>query len=117
MTVKDMKTMTSFLLGILLLLFGAGPALAGSVCDRTGNPGVCKTEHKKGQSRHQIDKTQKRSLRRQHTREAYDWHDMTRPHGIDGDASHFHKSKKMTPDERNRLRQQIDEAGQAIYHQ
>ena len=60
---------------------------------------------------------QQRSLRRQHTREAYDRHDTGKTHNSDLDAPRFHKGKKMTPDERNRLRQQIDEAGQAIYHQ
>ena len=42
---------------------------------------------------------------------------MNKTHGMDDDAPRFHKGKRMTPDERNRLRQQIDEAGQAIYHQ
>lgn len=42
---------------------------------------------------------------------------MNKTHGMDDDAPRFYKGKKMTPDERNRLRQQIDEAGQAIYHQ
>lgn len=117
MTVKDMKTISSFFLGILLLFFGASAAFAAPACDSTRNPAVCRTQYKKAHSRDQMDRTQKRSLRRQHTREAYDRNSMTTPHHMDEDAPRFHKGKRMTPDERNRLRQQIDEAGQAIYHQ
>ncbi len=115
--VKDMKTITSFLLGILLLFFGVNPAFAARACDRTNTSNACKTEQRKAQSRNHMDRTQQRTLRRQHTREAYGNHDMNKKHGMDEDAPRFHKGKKMTPDERNRLRQQIDEAGQAIYHQ
>ncbi len=116
MTVKDMKTISSFLLGILLL-FGLNTAFAAPVCDRSNTSNACRAEHKKAQSRNHADRNQQRSLRRQHTREAYDRHDMNKTHGMDEDAPRFHKGKKMTLDERNRLRQQIDEAGQAIYHQ
>lgn len=111
-----MKTISSFLLGILLL-FGLNQAFATPVCDRSNTSNACRTGHKKAQSGNHTDRTQQRSLRRQHTREAYGGHDMNKTHGMDEDAPRFHKGKKMTPDERNRLRQQIDEAGQAIYHQ
>lgn len=115
MTVKDMKTISSFLLGILLL-FGLNQAFAAPVCDRSNASNACRIEHKKAQTRNHTDRNLQRSLRRQHTREAYG-HDMNKTHGMDDDAPRFHKGKRMTPDERNRLRQQIDEAGQAIYHQ
>ena len=112
-----MKTISSFLLGILLLLFGVSTAFAAPACGRPNATNACKTAQKKAQSRNQMDRTQKRSLRRQHTREAYDRHDMTDSRSKGEDAPRFHKGKKMTLDERNRLRQQIDEVGQAIYHQ
>lgn len=117
MTVKDMKTIASFLLGTLLLFFGASQVFAAPACDSTSNQHACKPENKRMQSRNQMDKTQKRSLRRQHTREAYGQNDNVRTHGMDEDAPRFHKGKKMTQHERHLLRQQIDEAGQAIYHQ
>ncbi len=100
-----------------MLFFGVNVAFAATACDRSNTSKACKAEHKKAQSRNHADRNQQRSLRRQHTREAYDRHDMNKTHGMDEDAPRFHKGKKMTLDERNRLRQQIDEAGQAIYHQ
>ncbi len=112
-----MKTISSFLLGILLFLFGTGTAFTAPACDRTGNPNACHSEYRRMHSKYPTDRMQQRSLRRQHTREAYDRHDTGKTHNSDLDAPRFHKGKKMTPDERNRLRQQIDEAGQAIYHQ
>lgn len=62
------------------------------------------------------EKALMRSLRRQHTREAYKPGDIT-PDSLQNDEVQSHyKGKKMTADERMLLRQQIDEARQGIYH-
>lgn len=107
-----MKTIASLLLGFFLLFTGAETVLAASGCDTSPNQKSCRSERQKSHSKSPNDS---RALRRQHTKQAYDQNNMT-DYG-NGNGPHFHKGKKMTQDERLRLRQQIDEAGHAIYHQ
>ena len=56
-------------------------------------------------------------MRRQRTREAYYRNDPGHHAGRNDEKARFHQGKKMTADERLRLRQQIDEAGQVLYHE
>lgn len=56
-----------------------------------------------------------RSMRRQHTREAYEPVNIVSYSLQNEDGQRQHRGKKMTADERMRLRQQIDEANQDIY--
>ena len=114
--VKDMKVFSSFLVGFALLLFGTNALFAGPSCNPYDSAQHCSPGNTKSSMRTREEKAQIRSLRRQHTREAYKQDKMTDTSLSADDCQRYHKGKRMTADERMRLRQQIDEAGQAIYH-
>lgn len=112
-----MKVFFSLLFGSVLLLLGPSPLFAGPSCNPRESAQNCSPDNSKSSSLlTREDRAHIRSLRRQHTREAYDQHNVTDTSLSDGDCRHCYRGKRMTADERMRLRQQIDEAGQAIYH-
>ena len=111
-----MKIFFSLLFGSILLIFGINPLFAGSACNPYGNAQSCSPDNEKSSLDIREDKAHMRSLRRQHTREAYNRNNTTDTSLSDADCQRCYRGKRMTADERMRLRQQIDEAGQAIYH-
>lgn len=114
---KDMKAISPFLLGFLLLISGMDFLFAAPPCPVYGNGQNCSVSGTRTTPFTKEEKAQRRFLRRQHTREAYTQNDMTPTSFQDDDCHRYRKGKKMTADERMRLRQQIDEVGQSIYHQ
>ena len=104
-----MKNFPFFLLVFLLTGFGTHALRASPVYQQTGS------NTPKNVSRTQ-EAQEQRLLRRRHTREAYMQNDATPTSFSTDNPRRSYQRKKMTPDERMRLRQQIDEAGQAIYH-
>lgn len=112
-----MKVFLSILFGFLILIFGSEPLFAAPSCNTYDNGQSCSAAVTKAPQLSREEKAHIRSLRRQHTREAYDRNDMTPASFRDDACCRYRKGKKMTADERMKLRQQIDEVGQAIYHQ
>ena len=111
-----MKVFFSLLFGSIFLIFGINPVFAGSACSPYDNAQNCSPDNEKSSLHTREDKAYMRSLRRQHTREAYNRNNTTDTSLSNTDCQRCYRGKRMTVDERMRLRQQIDEAGQAIYH-
>lgn len=111
-----MKAFSSFLFGSVFLIAGTGTLSAAPVCNAGSRMQYCSKTAQKDTEPNQEEKANRRFLRRQHTREAYHHEDMTPTAYSPDDCPRYQRGKRMTPDERMRLRQQIDEVGQAIYH-
>ncbi len=112
-----MKAFSSFLFGSVFLIAGTGTLSAAPACHTGGRMQYCsETTQKETIRSPEEEKANRRFLRRQHTREAYHHEDMTPTAYSPDDCPRYQRGKRMTPDERMRLRQQIDEVGQAIYH-
>lgn len=111
-----MKVFSSFLFGSVVLIAGTGTLWAAPVCHAGSRMQYCSDTAQKDVTRDQEEKANRRFLRRQHTREAYHHEDMTPVAYSPDDCPRYQRGKRMTHDERMRLRQQIDEVGQAIYH-
>ena len=111
-----MKVFSFLLFGFGLLISGLNPLFAASDCNRFASSAPC-LRQQKSFSPSKEDKDRMRVLRRQRTREAYYRNDPGHHAGRNDEKARFHQGKKMTADERLRLRQQIDEAGQVLYHE
>ncbi len=112
-----MKVFLSILSGFLILIFRLEPLFAAPSSNIYNNELNYSGTATKTSRLSREEKAHIRSLRRQHTREAYDRNDTTPASFRDDDSHRYRKGKKMTADERMKLRQQIDEVGQTIYHQ